>query len=436
MPGLSRWYLLKVLAAVLCVVGIVWLGLAHFIPAPPAKFSIATGGRNQIYESIANKYRDILARSHVDVELKLTKGAVENIELLNDPTSGVKVGIAQGGLSDSSRSPDLQSLGRINYQVYWIFYTATETLDDLRQLKGKRVALGPQGSGQRPITEKILEVSGVSSETTTLLSLSAQDAVNAINDGRIDALFLPFALDSPILYSLLRNPRVRPMSFTEADALTRIFPYLVRLVLPRAVIDFERIVPVTDVILIAAANVVLVRKDIHPALIDLLTHAIVEVHGKPGIFQQAGEFPKLPDPEYPIADSARDFYKNGPSFLNRYLPFWMTNFAQRILTVLAAAIAIVLPLFHYLPMLYKWNVRRRLLYWYDQLKVLEASIDVNPSDKRLIGNRVGGRAYRGCRQPHPVSAGLYRPALQLARSHRHRAAQAHIPRNSTVAYGS
>ena len=123
MPGLSRWYLLKVLAAVLCVVGIVWLGLARFIPAPPAKFSIATGGRNQIYKSIANRYRDILARSHVDVELKLTKGAVENIELLNDPTSGVKVGIAQGGLSDSSRSPDLQSLGRINYQVYWIFYT-------------------------------------------------------------------------------------------------------------------------------------------------------------------------------------------------------------------------------------------------------------------------------------------------------------------------
>src|SRR5439155_24242250 len=106
----------------------------------------------------------------------------------------------------------------------------------------------------------------------------------------IDALFLPFALDSPILHSLLRNPRVRPMSFTEAEALTRIFPFLVRLVLPRAVIDFERIVPATDMILIAASNVVLVRKDIHPALIDLLAQAIVETHGKPGGFQQTGDF--------------------------------------------------------------------------------------------------------------------------------------------------
>ena len=153
-------------------------------------------------------------------------------------------------------------------------------------------------------------------------------------------------------------------------------------------IDFERIVPATDIVLIAVANIVLVRRDIHPALTDLLAHAIVEAHGQPGIFQQAGEFPKLPDPEYPIADNARDFYKNGPSFLNRYLPFWMTNFAQRILTVLAAAIAIVLPLFHYLPMLYRWSVRRRLLYWYDQLKVLEASIDANPSGKHLIEKQV------------------------------------------------
>ena len=81
------------------------------------------------------------------------------------------------------------SLGRINYQIYWIFYRTTESINDLRQLKGKRIALGPQGSGQRPMTEKILEASGVSSETTTLLGLSAQDAVNAINDGQIDALF-------------------------------------------------------------------------------------------------------------------------------------------------------------------------------------------------------------------------------------------------------
>jgi TRAP-type uncharacterized transport system substrate-binding protein len=374
MLGFNRRHFAKGLAALLCVVGISWFALNYFIPAPPSKFSIATGARNQIYQAIGNRYREILARSHVDLHVSLTNGAAENIALLNDPNSGIKVGIAQGGISDSTQSPDLLSLGRINYQIYWIFYNATETLSDLRQLKGKRIALGPQGSGQRPMTEKILEASGVSPETTTLLGLSAQDAVNAINEGQIDALFLPFALDSPILQSLLRNPRVRAMSFTEAEALTRIFPFLVRLVLPRAVIDFERVVPASDMILIAASNVVLVRKDIHPALIDLLAQAIVETHGKPGIFQHVDEFPTLTDPEYPVAQSARDFYKNGPSFLNRYLPFWMTSYVQRALAVLVAVIAIVLPIVSYAPKVYLWFVRDRMRRLYRRLRIVDKAL--------------------------------------------------------------
>jgi TRAP-type uncharacterized transport system substrate-binding protein len=78
----------------------------------------------------------------------LTKGAVENLKLLDDPKSGVTEGVLQGGISDRTQSPDLLSLGRINYQIYWVFSNASANLEDLRQLKGKRVALGPQGSGR------------------------------------------------------------------------------------------------------------------------------------------------------------------------------------------------------------------------------------------------------------------------------------------------
>jgi TRAP-type uncharacterized transport system substrate-binding protein len=372
MLGYTRNHLLVLLAAIVCVMTITSLLLMYFIPAPPSQFSIATGGSHQIYEGIGNQYREILARSRVDLRVELTNGALENIGLLNDPASNIKAGIVQGGVSNGTQSPDLRSLGRINYQIYWIFYKATDTLSDLRQLKGKRVALGPRGSGQRPMTEKILAASGVNSENTMLLGMSAQEAVNAINVGEIDVLFLPFALDSPLLYGLLTNPRVKPMSLTEADALIRIFPFLVRLVLPRAVINFEKIVPASEMVLLAASNVVLVRQDIHPALIDLLAQAIVETHGKPGVFEQAGEFPTLTDPEYPMAETARDFYKNGPSVLNRYLPFWITNHVQRALAVFVAVFAIILPLFSYAPKLYKWLVEYRLDSMYRRLRAIEA----------------------------------------------------------------
>jgi hypothetical protein len=96
MLGFNRWHLFKMLAAMLCVVVTCSILLMYFVPVPPSKFTIATGVKNQTYEAIANRYREILARSHVDLELRLSNGAEENIKLLNDPASGIKVGIVQG----------------------------------------------------------------------------------------------------------------------------------------------------------------------------------------------------------------------------------------------------------------------------------------------------------------------------------------------------
>src|SRR5262249_20645183 len=123
------------------------------------------------------------------------------------------------------------------------------------------------------------------------------------------------------------------------------FRFFLRLVMPRGVIDYERKIPATDVIIIATTNVVLVHKELHPAVIDLLVQTMLEAHNEPGLFQKVGDFSTQTELYFPVAFSARDFYKNGPSFLNRFLPFWMTNYAQRTIAVLAAVTAIMLPLF-------------------------------------------------------------------------------------------
>ena len=193
--------------------------------------------------------------------------------------------------------------------------------------------------------------------------------------------FLP-ELDAPLLQSLLKNPRLRAMSFTRAEAVTRIFPFLARLVLPRAVIDFERIVPAADMILIATP--IRPRAQRYPSRTDrLLAQAIVETHGRPGIFQHAGEFPTLTDPEYPLADSAVDFYKNGPSFLNRYLPAWVVPHVQRLLAVLLAGGAIIYPLFSFAPKLFRSLVEYRLRSMYRRLREIEASLQKDATSSEV-----------------------------------------------------
>ena len=89
------------------------------------------------------------------------------------------------------------------------------------------------------------------------------------------------------------------------------------------------------------------------------------------------------DVEYPVAPAAIDFYKNGPSFMQRHLPLWLSVHAQRAIAVLVAAIALGLPMFRFLPWAYNWITRRRLFYWYAQLKKLEASFDARPVNQHL-----------------------------------------------------
>src|SRR5580692_7744635 len=371
--------LLRALVAIICFAGALWLGLAYFNPAPPSAITIATGPKGGAYEFFAQQYREKLARARVTLNIRITDGTSENIRLLEDPKSGVQVGFVVGGASNSQQAPGLLSLGRVNDQVFWLFYRGTETLDDLTRLKGKRIGVGSEGV----VTQRVLAAAGVNTETATLVPLTGSAAIEALNDGRLDAIFIALAPDSSTVQTLLRDPNVRLMSVSQADALTRIFPYLVRLVLPQGVIDLEHNIPSNDVNLVGTTNAVVVREDLHPEIIDLLAKTLVEVHGGAGIFQRAGEFPTQTDPEFAVADGAVEFYKNGPSYLNKYLSYWTVSLIKKIIAALLSCAVLLVPFSNFLPKLSTWVIRNRMRDLYRRLRFVEAEMQTELTASQL-----------------------------------------------------
>ncbi len=135
---------LRGLAALLCVIAAVWLPLWYFIPAPPSSITIAAGVKGSATEHIAVRYKERLARHHVKVNIRLTKGSLDSVRQLRDPNSGVDAGLALGGVSNSAESPELVSLGRIAKLARMDLCTARpEPMNRLSQLKGKRVSMNP-----------------------------------------------------------------------------------------------------------------------------------------------------------------------------------------------------------------------------------------------------------------------------------------------------
>jgi TRAP-type uncharacterized transport system substrate-binding protein len=109
----NRWQVITVLTILGCILGIVSLALIYFIPAPPSKVIMATAFKGAFFEYYGRQYREIFARSHVELELRETAGAVENVKLLQDPKSGVQIAFVTGGISDERHAPGLLSLGTV-----------------------------------------------------------------------------------------------------------------------------------------------------------------------------------------------------------------------------------------------------------------------------------------------------------------------------------
>ena len=372
-----RWIrgsVIRGIAALITVLVVSWLALAYFVPSLPTRITIGTGGKGTTFEYFAEHYQKIFARAGVNLIVRETAGALENLALLKDPHSGVQIGFVTGGLSNSEDAPNLLSMGLISNVPFWIFYPSSESLTGLSQLRGKRIAVGPEGSGARHTAERLLSKADINANTATLLPFSGDAAVGALMDGRADVAFIVGGSDAPSVAKLLKDPKLRLLNFSTAEALTRMFPDLVRLVLPKGVIENDPPNPPEDITLVGTTAKVLIRDDLHPAIVQLLARTMKEEHRGPGLFQRSGEFPSIEDPEFPVSRIAADYYRNGPTFLANYLPFWMTIYAQRAIAFIVAALAIVFPVFGFAPRLYEWLIHQRLRRLYRRLRVIEIAL--------------------------------------------------------------
>ena len=352
-----------------------------FHSAPPDTITITSGPEGSISQMTAEKYGKILARNGVKLKILTSQGSQENLKRLANTSFHVDIGFVQGGVSGGLKIDNLVSLGSISHQPLLVFYRSNDPIDLLSQLTGKKLAIGPEGSGTRAIALTLLAANGIEQGGVTELSdLEADAAVKALTEGKVDAVFMMGESASvQNMRTLMRTDGIHLFNFTQADGYTRRINYLNKLELPKGSIDFGRNIPPHDITLIGPTVELVARPELHPALSDLLIEAAQEVHGKPGLFQLRGEFPSPIQQEIAISADANRYYKSGKSFLYRYLPFWMASLVSRILVMVVPIIVVLIPGLRFIPMVFKWRIRLRIFRWYRALLALEGDLVVELS---------------------------------------------------------
>jgi TRAP-type uncharacterized transport system substrate-binding protein len=365
------------------LVGAYWL----LDPTPPKRVVLATGPERSAYAEFGRRYAAELKRFGIAVELRSTLGSRDNLRLLRDPKEHIDFAFVQGGASERMRTPEeeaaeapLVSLGSLFYEPVWIFYRGGQRRDEARRgipgLKGQRVNTGTRGSGTPGIVARLLAANQMERDDLRRSTLSDTEAVVALLAGRLDAIALVSAPESPYVQMLLATPGVRLLEFGNAEAYARRYRYLSPVALPRGVADLARDVPAHDVPLLATTSSLVAREDTHPALVELFVQAAARIHGAPGWISRAGQFPSPANSEFPLAKDAERFYRTGPPLLQRYLPFWLANLVDRMWVALFSIVAVLIPLSRLVPPLYQFRVRSRIFRWYRNLRLIEAEAEV------------------------------------------------------------
>ena len=352
----------------------IWAAFHFMRAAPPRTITLSSGPAGSFFETMAQRYVKILARSGVTLKVIPSAGSIENLDRLMDRKSHVDIALVQSGLAQGSQTEELTSLGGMFYQPVTIFYRGQKPLARLSQFSSQRIAIGPEGSGTRYLALTLLKANEIEPNgSTQLLDLEGDAARTALLRRQVDVIFLTGDSASPnTIREMLHTEGVQLFDFPQADAYVRRFPYLNKLEVPAGAFDLGENLPPTEINLLAPTVEMVAHSDLHPAIVDLLIEAAFEVHGRATVLQSAGQFPNPTMHTFPLHAEAERYYKSGDkSFTYRFLPFWLASLVNRIAVVLVPIFVVVIPSLRYLPQLYRLRVDSRIHKRYGELMAVE-----------------------------------------------------------------
>ena len=374
----------------LCLAALVATYMLFVEPPPPRKIVIATGAQNGAYFRYAQKYAEELQKEGLSVEVRETAGSVENLRLLGQEDSGVSIAIVQSGVASPDDREHFYALGSMYREPLWVFYRGDKPLERLSQLVGKRIGVGPLGSGTHAIARQLLAVNGLAESNSpkensraALVEENVAAAAKALQKGELDAAFFVAAIEADYIQSLLNDRSMNLLNFDQHEAYHRRFRFLAPVTVPAGLVSLGQNIPEQDVSLLAPTAMLVVRKDFHPALVPLLLMTATRIHGKGDELSDPGEFPAELYCDFPVSEDAKRYYKSGQPVLQRLLPFWVASMVDRAKVMLIPLVMLMMPLLRAAPPLMRWRTRRKIYRWYSDLREIDQRLAAGLSGPEL-----------------------------------------------------
>jgi uncharacterized protein len=367
----EQWKLIHIPLWLLALATFVWLGHL-WMPMPPDRIVVTSGGTGGMYREHAGRYALALQQYGVTAEVQESAGTGENIKRLQEGQA--QVAFAQGGYAlseiNKAQSAGIETIAQVDVEPVWVF-SRFKDVDSLLRLQGTRVAIGQAGSGSRAVAIRMLEQMRLDPKDLIASESVGMESVQALREGRIDAMIFVAAPTAPVVQALLQSPGVYLATLRRSAAMTERLPYLEPRFVAAGSLSSKNQQPAQDTVLLCTVASVIVREDLHPMIKRILADTATQLHSGAGPLHRAGEFPHLKRVEFPSSEQARQALRNGLPWVEKKLGVQGSQWLYRILVIGLPLAFLAWLLSRMIPGYLRWLMESRINRWYGELKFIE-----------------------------------------------------------------
>lgn len=183
------------------------------------RISIGTGGTGGVYYPLGGGLAALLSKyvPGLEATAEVTAGSIANLQLIGGGKSEVGFTMADSAW-DAYQGLDKFTGKKVALRTLAVFYpnrmhvvsVEGRGINKFTDLKGKRVSTGAPASGTEITALRLIEAYGLDpNKDMTRERLSVAESVNALKDGKIDALFWVGGVPTPSITDLAATPGVK-----------------------------------------------------------------------------------------------------------------------------------------------------------------------------------------------------------------------------------
>jgi len=236
----------------------------------PKNIAIGTAAAGGAWYPIGAVMADIISRSDLGVKAitQTTGGGVENCKLVNSGDTEIAITLgylaynAQNGIDPySKKMGNLSGLfGGLSTGVMQVLVNGDSPIKTYKDLKGKKVAVGPAGGGAIITLQATLEAFGIKYSQINPSYLTYDEGVSMMTDHSVDAAIVYGGIPTPAVKTLQASHkefRILNLTSTEQANILKNFTYFSPVTIPAAMYGLPE-----DVLTIGTPNEVIVSSNL------------------------------------------------------------------------------------------------------------------------------------------------------------------------------